>query len=349
MFAAWVLAAVRRGIGVADGYVDTVAWLAWKTGAPRGAVRKVLRHAELAELLSAAGAAWREGRITSTAVELIAAARVDGCDDELRAIEPELLERAERGDHTSLRILTQHFRECARADGSKPPLPDGLRLATVGDRAVLNGDFGKAAAETIAEAIRKLTRPPAAEDGTSLAVRQAEGLVRMCEVALGRGPDAEGSRPVVSYLTRARTADDPAAPLTLGLFSGVIDPRERDRILCDATLVPVTTDASGEILDVGRATSVWNRAQRRAMATRSPYCQWPGCQIPAPWCDAHHFVHWERGGATSLANGVHLCRRHHCFLHRHRDWTYTFDRQRLRVFRPDGSEVHPDPWFDLAV
>ena len=110
----------------------------------------------------------------------------------------------------------------------------------------------------------------------------------------------------------------------------------------------VTTDTAGEILTIGRATPVWNRAIRRAMTTRSPHCQWPGCETPAPWCDAHHFQHWEHGGATSLENGVHLCRRHHVFLHQHRDWTSTFDHQHLRVFRADGTEVHPDPWHLAA-
>ena len=139
--------------------------------------------------------------------------------------------------------------------------------------------------------------------------------------------------------------------MMMGVFSGVIDPRERERILCDAVIVQVTTDRWGEILDQGRATSVWNRATRRALTARSPHCQWPGCETPAPWCDAHHFQHWEHGGETSLANGVHLCRRHHVFLHQHRDWTSTFDHQQFRVFRADGTEVHPDAWsgMNLAV
>jgi hypothetical protein len=177
-------------------------------------------------------------------------------------------------------------------------------------------------------------------------VRQADGLVRMCAVSLARGTDADGARPVVSYLTH-EPADGENHPLMMGLRAGVIDPRERDRILCDATIVPVTTNHLGEILDAGRATSVWNRAQRRTITHRSPHCQWPGCEIPADWCDIHHVVHWEHGGPTSVANGEHLCRRHHTFLHQHRDWTTTFHQQHFRVCRPDGTQVHPDAWTDM--
>jgi predicted restriction endonuclease len=66
-----------------------------------------------------------------------------------------------------------------------------------------------------------------------------------------------------------------------------------------------------------------------------------------PWCDAHHFRHWEHGGTTSTTNGLLLCRRHHTFLHRHLDWTFTFDHQQFRVCRPDGTEVHADAWATM--
>src|SRR3954452_19005336 len=55
IFATWTLAAVRRGVGVSDGYADTIGWLAWKTGKPRAELRKVVRMAELCELLPATG------------------------------------------------------------------------------------------------------------------------------------------------------------------------------------------------------------------------------------------------------------------------------------------------------
>src|SRR3954468_24226030 len=108
-FAGWVVAAVRRQVGVEDGYVDTIGWLAWKTGISRSELRKVVRLAELCELLPDTGDAWRDGKISTNAVEMIAAARVPNCDDELRAMEEEFLERAKRGDHKTLAMLTQHF------------------------------------------------------------------------------------------------------------------------------------------------------------------------------------------------------------------------------------------------
>ena len=142
-------------------------------------------------------------------------------------------------------MLTAHVKACARADGSKPAPPDEFTLAFVGDRCIGRFDVTTSDGQTIADTLEKFTRPPAANDDTTLAQRQAEGLVRICEIALARGTDAPGARPVVSYLTHERTPGDATHPLTLGLFAGVIDPRERDRILCDATIVRVGTDTDG--------------------------------------------------------------------------------------------------------
>ncbi len=348
-FSERTLAANRRGVGLDDGHRSTPAWLAWKAGMHRGAVNRSLRHAEVCEVLPETGRAWRAGEITVAAVDLIAAARVPGADDALVAVEGEFLDRARRGDHRTLRTLTEHFALCARAEGSAPAPDDGVTLAPVGDRYTLRGDFSRTGGQTIATAFARFTRPPQPDDGTTPATRRAEAFLRICEVATERGVDAPGVRPVVDYLTQAVTADEAVAPLTLGLFAGVIDPRERDRILCDATISRVVLDPAGLPLDVGRATPVWNRAMRRAVAARSPHCQWPGCEVPAPWCDIHHVEHWEHGGETCVANGAHLCRRHHTFLHRHHDWTVTFVGQVLAVFRPDGSEVFREPWAGLAA
>src|SRR5436190_6508578 len=47
-FAERTSAANRRAVGLVDGHQSTPAWVAWKTGMPRGAVARVLRTAESA-------------------------------------------------------------------------------------------------------------------------------------------------------------------------------------------------------------------------------------------------------------------------------------------------------------
>ena len=133
------------------------------------------------------------------------------------------------------------------------------------------------------------------------------------------------------------------APFTLGTFTGIIDPPDRDQILCDCHLTTIITDRYGHPLSVGRESSVWPIAIRRGIIARDRHCQWPGCEMPAPWCDAHHFIHWEHHGHTAIDNGLLLCRRHHTFLHHHPRWTYTFEHQHFRVRRPDGTQLDPFP------
>lgn len=68
-------------------------------------------------------------------------------------------------------------------------------------------------------------------------------------------------------------------------------------------------------LDVGRSHRLVPPAIRHAAWLRDDGCTWPGCTIPAPWCDAHHVTHWADGGRTSLDNTAMLCGRHHTLVH----------------------------------
>ena len=245
-----------RGVGVEDGYVDTIGWLCVEVReVARRAAQDRCDWAELCELLPETGAAWREGRITTTAVELIAAARVPDCDAELVAVEAEFLDRAQRGDHKSLRMLDDPFPACARADGSKPDQPDGVTVADVGDRGVLRGDFAKPASRRSATPSRRSPDHRRANDESTLA--RAAGRGARCGSV--RSPSGVGPTPTVPgpscrYLTQERTPDE-SHPMMMGVFAGVIDPRERERILCDAVIVPVTTDRLGRDPRPGPATT----------------------------------------------------------------------------------------------
>jgi hypothetical protein len=136
------------------------------------------------------------------------------------------------------------------------------------------------------------------------------------------GADAEADR--------ARSDPD-AAELT---WAGPVSVELARRILCDATVTRIVLGPASQPLDVGRATRVVPAGMRRAVAVRDRHCQWPGCDVPAVWCDVHHLRHWSRGGVTALHNLVMLCGWHHTQLH--------LTRQTL-VRHPDGRvELAPD-------
>lgn len=98
VFADLVVAGHRRGVGREDGFESTPAWLRARTGMRTGEVHAAVAAGELGEVLPETRVAWRDGTISSGAVRIIALARVDGYDEELAAIEPELLDAARRKD-----------------------------------------------------------------------------------------------------------------------------------------------------------------------------------------------------------------------------------------------------------
>ncbi len=91
-------------------------------------------------------------------------------------------------------------------------------------------------------------------------------------------------------------------------------------LACDANLAALVVDMTGQPLWMGRSSRLATVAQRRALAIRDGGCVFPGCGMPAEWCDAHHEPGWQRGGATDLDGMVLLCRRHHGAAHSDR-WT----------------------------
>ena len=87
-------------------------------------------------------------------------------------------------------------------------------------------------------------------------------------------------------------------------------------------------DGDSEVLDLGRRRRFPTAAQFRALMLRDQHCQFPGCDRPPEWTDAHHLVHWLHGGTTDLDNLVLLCRYHHVKCH---EGGWTLHRE------PDGT------------
>jgi hypothetical protein len=105
---------------------------------------------------------------------------------------------------------------------------------------------------------------------------------------------------------------------------------------------PVTHSADGA-LDIGRKSRAVPTAMRRALDLRDGgRCRFPGCEN-SRWVDAHHIVHWARGGHTKLDNLVLLCGRHHRLVHEGGFSVTRSAKGEIRFRRPDGEEVPPLP------
>jgi Domain of unknown function (DUF222) len=205
--------------------------------------------------------------------------------------------------------------------------------------------------ETVAAAIHALSAPAGEPDDRTPGQRRADALTEVCRRVLGftELPAAGGERPQVSRTVPIGALTDPpigapAAAAELGLagpdaaelaWAGPVSAELARRILCDATVTRIVLDPASQPLDVGRATRVVPAGMRRAVAVRDRHCQWPGCDVPAAWCDVHHLRHWSRDGVTALHNLVMLCGFHHTQLH--------LTRQTL-IRHPDGRlALAPDP------
>jgi Domain of unknown function (DUF222) len=148
------------------------------------------------------------------------------------------------------------------------------------------------------------------------ATRRADALL----MVIGRGVASPGEAPktsksqlVVTMSLESLTDGIRRSGLTLG--EELLSATTVRRLACDADIVPVVLGTKGETLDVGRSKRLVPPAIRLAAWLRDRHCTFPGCTIPAQWCDAHHGIPWWSGGGTSLLNTATLCPRHHTLVH----------------------------------
>jgi hypothetical protein len=147
----------------------------------------------------------------------------------------------------------------------------------------------------------------------------------------GNGNPATGG-PATGITGSAGTGNAGAGRAGSGMFAfgGPVNARTIRRLACDALILPVVLGGTGEILDAGRSRRLFPPAVRRAITARDKGCAFPGCTLPAPWCEAHHIGPWATGGSTGTGNGTLLCTGHHHLIHENH-WTVTMN--------------HGTPWF----
>ena len=185
----------------------------------------------------------------------------------------------------------------------------------------------------------------------------ADALVLLAETQLAHTPGfvngGDKYRVIVHVdaASLAATTDAPEAgdsrlsladqPRPNGLDDGPpLHPQTVRRLACEAAVVGLLRDVSGEILDVGDATRFPSAATARAVRIRDGgACAAPGCST-RHGLQIHHAKHWAHGGESRLRNLVLLCRFHHWLMH---EGGFSVTPATTRGFRFSGPDGYPVP------
>jgi uncharacterized protein DUF222/HNH endonuclease len=325
------LLALIRQFDEAGGWADQGAlscahWLSWRIGLELGAAREHVRGARAIADLPLVDGALQRGQVSYSKVRALTRVATP-------ASEATLLEMARSSTASQLERICRGYRTALRnAAGERPE--DEADHRWVRERETESGlvrfdvqlrpEEAAVVRRALEAAIERGTDIPA---GTSL--RRADALVAVAEQYLaGGGTAAAPPVEVVVHVEAGGGMLDDGTPLA---------PPTTERLLCDATVMEVSEDSRGNVLDVGRRKRTIPTLLRRALRLRDRGCRFPGCTNRM--VDGHHVVPWARGGTTALDNLCSLCRRHHTHVHEYGFSMKSDGTGGFRFFRPDGSEV----------
>jgi hypothetical protein len=280
------------------------------------------------------GAALTDGSISHEHVRVLTTCLRRLPVDLWDVAEKELVEAAQQVDPTSLGRACRELRERLGVDQDRDAARERLygqrylRLTPTFDGMThIDGMLAPVAAAQLRAALHPLTKKVSVEDDRTLAQRTHDALHQVLELALrcGELPD-DGGEPaqiLLSVPLAELTGDlDRQHTPTAGIDGQPLSPSTIRMLACDAGIIPAVLGGKSEVLDLGRTTRTWSKAQRRAARLRDgDSCTWPGgCHTPIRYCQLHHINHWaQHHGGTDLHNGTHLCSFHHWLIH-HRNW-----------------------------
>jgi hypothetical protein len=109
------------------------------------------------------------------------------------------------------------------------------------------------------------------------------------------------------------------------------------RMACEAEIIPVVLNTKGVVIDIGRASRLATRYQRKAIEAMYTHCAIPDCKVPIAQCQPHHIAYWRDDGPTNMNNLVPLCTHHHRKVHEG-NWRLklSLPNRVLTVTYPDG-------------
>ena len=383
-----------RGAATAQGASTTRAWLRERLHLHPGAAKRLtttaralhddpsgalVHHAEPDQVPASGGravlaASFAAGEISgehaAVACQALAELPTQVEPDVVAEAETYLCAEAARRDPKVLARLARHL-----AHVLDPEAGDSLAGKEDHDRATqelhvrqradggsdVRAHLGAELTAELLSQLQPLAAPrPAGDDRPDLrtvAQRNADALAELLRRAAiaGTTPARHGSRATITVTmaleTLERRLGAPGATLD---WSGPISAETARRLACDAQVIPVLLGSCGEPLDVGRASYPVTQAIWRALVARDGGCSFDSCGRPPEWTEAHHRIHWEDGGETSIGNCCLLCDYHHRRVH-HDGWDVELINGVIHVIPPPWIDPdraprpnqHPDRLIDL--
>ncbi len=208
--------------------------------------------------------------------------------------------------------------EAAAVDAEERFARRRLHISPLFDMIRVDGELDPESGATVKTAIAAEVDAAnrSTDDPRTTAQKRVDALVNICLHYLDTAdtPQTGGEKPHISLVVDIErlTTGEGRSEFDDGT---VMTSRDALRIVCDSSISRIVTSGPSEVLDVGRRTRTVSPALRRALVIRDEGCTWDGCGMPARFCDAHHIIHWARGGDTNLKNLCLLCRRHHRIAH----------------------------------
>src|SRR3954468_1657252 len=130
--------------------------------------------------------------------------------------------------------------------------------------------------------------------------RRADALIEMARRSAACPTGARRTRPLVSVLVGYETFKGHLCELADGTALS------RDPLLpllAEADIERIVFDSPSRVIDVGKRERFFTGALRHAIEVRDRYCQHPGCDVPAEFCQGDHKTAYADGGETTESNG----------------------------------------------
>ena len=339
----------REGWGSWRGVRSTAEWIAWRCACSPRMAREHVRVARALRQLPLTRASFEGGELSYSKVRCLTRVATADCEDFL-------LHQARYATAAQLEHMLRAYERSRAADDAELHEPGELswhwnRDGTLDVRGRLSPEEGRAllnALEAAQSQIREESRATDEEDGSAEppsggAARNAEALSVVAESFLAEGIAARAGSDrtqLIVHVDAATLAEDAFGRSVLEAGPG-ISPETVRRLGCDASLRALIKRGK-RALCLGRRTRSISPALNLALKERDRACCFPGCANHR-WVDAHHIVHWAKGGPTDLDNLVLLCRRHHRLVH---EGGFTVERTAAGgiVFRdPLGERLDNSP------